>query len=199
LVVRFAALRLVVRFAAALRFVVLLRFTALRRAGAFFFVAAFFFLAGAFFAARFFLAGAFFAAFFTVRFFVAFRFAGFAGAGEGAAGGAGELGGVEGIDGVDGVDGSHGRGDGGVGGLGGLDGPPPSGGLGGQVDDMHRSLQQDAARFVTHAYFRGMFSVTETPSKLHSLDATHPPECGGCAEKREKFDYEKDCPQPQLR
>jgi hypothetical protein len=70
---------------------------------------------------------------------VALRLAGLDAAGLGAAGGDGGAGGAAG--GIDGVDGSQGRGAGGVGGGGGLDGPPPSGGLGGQVDDMHRSLQ----------------------------------------------------------
>jgi hypothetical protein len=75
----------------------------------------------------FFFAGRFLVAFFLVtRFLVALRavfFAGFAADGAGAGVGVGVAGG----------DGSHGRGGGGE--LG-TDGPPPSGGLGGQVDDM---------------------------------------------------------------
>jgi len=95
----------------------------------------------AFFAVRF-LAGALrFAAFFAVRFLAAafFFFAGLRAAGLGAAGFACDDD-AAGAEGVDGVDGSHGRGDGGLG------VPPPSGGLGGQVDDMRRSLQTRAAR-----------------------------------------------------
>ncbi|MEX2256409.1 MAG: hypothetical protein WEC34_13290, partial [Acidimicrobiia bacterium] len=77
-----------------------------------------------------FLAGRFFAAFFTVRFFVAF-FAGFGATGAGA--------GAQGVTGGgDGAAGGAGCHDGGDRGrlAGGVFGPPPSGGLGGQVDDI---------------------------------------------------------------
>jgi hypothetical protein len=79
---------------------------------------------------------------------VAFFFAGFeavgveetgrgAGGGDGAGGGGGLAGG----------EGCHDGGDGGAGGgLGGGVGPPPSGGLGGQVDDMELLPSTSAAR-----------------------------------------------------
>ena len=145
---RFAAFLFAGRFLVA-RFLVALRlagrrvvFLAVRRFAAFLVVARFLVLRAAFFAVRrtgrflvaFFFAGRFLVAFFLVAFFlvtrflVAFRavfFAGFAADGAGAGVGVGV--------GVAGDDGSHGRGGGGE--LG-TDGPPPSGGLGGQVDDM---------------------------------------------------------------
>jgi hypothetical protein len=195
LVVRFAVFLVARRFAVlragrffAVRFLAVLRavfFAARFFAGRFFAVLRAVFFAARFFAGRFlaaffterFLAGALrFAAFLAVRFLAAafFFFAGLRAAGLGAAG-FGDDDGAAVAEGIDGVDGSHGRGGGGLG------VPPPSGGLGGQVDDMRRSLQTSAARVILFSKLQE--SVTRT--RRNEQDAA-----GG---------YENDWPQPQLR
>jgi hypothetical protein len=131
-----------------------------------------------FFTARF-LAGRFFAAF-----LVAFFFAGFealevglaAGAGEGGAAGAG--GGAAGA-------GCQEGGDGGL--AAGVDGPPPSGGLGGQVDDIG-SLPSRARS--PRAIKRNQL-VGQLIGNVVSRSRVTPPPYEQA--------YENDWPQPQLR
>jgi hypothetical protein len=128
--------------------------------------------------------------------------AGLGAAGAGAGDGAGA--------GLAGGEGCHDGGDGGAGGgLAGGVGPPPSGGLGGQVDDMELLPSTSAAR--CHIVVSGISRVppTHDGQGRHARDAhdkANPIRRGltgmnaSSARRREaRRGHEKDWPHPQLR